>query len=69
MIPPRLATSRPWGREGAGEGPRDPSDERTLESLDPTLIASPPMNKLKDCSTVVRFEPATFILLVYVPIN
>jgi hypothetical protein len=28
---PRLATSRPWGREGAGEGardnPRDPSDE------------------------------------------
>ena len=27
------------------------------------------MSKLKDCSTVVRFEPATFILLVYVPIN
>ena len=23
----RLATSRPWGREGAGEGARDPSDE------------------------------------------
>ena len=24
---PRLATSRPWGREGAGKGTRDPSDE------------------------------------------
>jgi hypothetical protein len=23
----RLATSRPWGREGAGKGTRDPSDE------------------------------------------
>ena len=23
----RLATSRPWGREGAGEGARNPSDE------------------------------------------
>ena len=23
----RLATSRPWGREGVGEGARDPSDE------------------------------------------
>jgi hypothetical protein len=29
----RLATSRPWGREDAGKGTRDPSDEVATEEV------------------------------------
>jgi hypothetical protein len=32
MVRSRLATSRPWGREGAREGARDPSDEVASEA-------------------------------------
>ena len=30
----RLATSRPWGREGAGKGTRDPSDEVAKRAIE-----------------------------------